>query len=110
MQSHLASRQLDNIVEALANSLLLAANFALFSSRLNTICFIQTYSEHPKEQVDEGLSDFNHASIVWPGCEIDRPYGWYKYVGEGGRGGHRIVRLNLLSHIPHLLFVCTAFD
>jgi len=47
MNSHLAPKMPDNFVEVLANSLLLAANFALFSNILGTICFIQNKSELP---------------------------------------------------------------
>jgi len=48
MNSHLASRKPDNFVEDLANSSLLAAISALFSDSLDTICFVQTYSELPR--------------------------------------------------------------
>jgi hypothetical protein len=47
MNSHLAPEAPDNFVEVLANSRLLAANFASFSAASDTICFAQTYSEVP---------------------------------------------------------------
>ncbi len=42
VNSHLALKTSDNCVEDLANSLLLAAIFALFSNVLSTTCFAQT--------------------------------------------------------------------
>jgi hypothetical protein len=47
MNSHLAPEAPDNFVEVLANSLLLAANSALFSDTSGTTCFVQTYPEVP---------------------------------------------------------------
>ena len=41
MNSHLALLRSDYCVEFLANSLLLAANFALYSNRMSTTCFVQ---------------------------------------------------------------------
>ncbi len=41
MNSHLALLRPDYCVEVLANSLLLAANFALYSNRMSTTCFVQ---------------------------------------------------------------------
>ncbi len=47
MNSHLMPEMSDNFVEALANSLLLAVNFALFSNISGIICFVQNQSELP---------------------------------------------------------------
>jgi len=47
MNSHLTLEMPDNFVEVLANSWLLAANFALFSNISGTICFVQIQSEAP---------------------------------------------------------------
>ncbi len=47
MNAHLEHEKPDNFVEVLANSGLLAANFALFSNFSSTICCAQTYSEVP---------------------------------------------------------------
>ena len=48
VKSHIMYSLCDNGVKVFANSRLFAANFALFSHKLYTICFIQSYSEVPK--------------------------------------------------------------